>query len=421
MMKKAIRVTSLLLCAVLVLCMLPAGQASAAGYEASGLTWGTSIMHNDDGTVSTTTLPGAAFFYGTPNVLYYVEYYMVGQDEYPIADSYVITEADGRASDSFFTIMDMENGSYYFVVTPVANDFETPVGNSMTSAPWYYTKPTAKCSAPSNTYWSWPVANFTSAAVGSEVSGVEVEYLFAKNANETPEVYGWTWVYANYTVNSMEIFDDLVEYAGAGYYYFRVRTLSTDITRYNHSDWSALIGAYHCGTGFMDVDMSMYYAQPVLWAVNKGITTGMDTTHFAPDGICNRAQIVTFLWRANGCPEPKSSNNPFTDVPADAWYADAVLWAVDKGITTGTSTTTFSPDEPCTRGQVATFLWRAQGEPSASGANSFNDVTAGAYYYDAVMWAVDKGITNGMGGGRFVPDDPCTRGQIVTFLHRAMG
>ena len=170
---------------------------------------------------------------------------------------------------------------------------------------------------------------------------------------------------------------------------------------------------------FEDVFEADYYYDPVLWAVNEGITNGMGATHFAPEGTCTRAQIVTFLWRANGSPA-SGGTNPFTDVPADAWYTDAVLWAVENGITTGTSATTFSPDAGCTRGQVATFLWRSQGQPAVSGENIFTDIAPGAYYYDAVLWAVANGITNGMGEGIFAPDATCTRGQIVTFLYRAM-
>ena len=171
---------------------------------------------------------------------------------------------------------------------------------------------------------------------------------------------------------------------------------------------------------FVDVAEDAYYAAPVLWAVEHGITNGMTETTFAPDGTCTRGQIVTFLWRSKGSPAPAFAHNPFTDVPADAWYTDAVLWAVEQGITTGTSATTFSPDAGCTRGQVATFLWRANGQPAAGGENIFTDITPDTYYYDAVLWAVANEITNGMGEGIFAPDATCTRGQIVTFLYRAM-
>lgn len=171
---------------------------------------------------------------------------------------------------------------------------------------------------------------------------------------------------------------------------------------------------------FEDVRFFQWYTEPVLWAVEAGITNGMDATHFVPDGTCTRAQIVTFLWRANGSPKATSNNNPFYDVPMGQWYTDAVLWAVEMGITTGTSAMTFSPDAGCTRGQVATFLWRSQNQPSTKGSNIFADIAQGTYYYDAVLWAVEQGITNGMGDGTFAPDATCTRGQIVTFLYRCM-
>ena len=171
---------------------------------------------------------------------------------------------------------------------------------------------------------------------------------------------------------------------------------------------------------FVDVAAGSYYYTPVLWAVEKGITNGLDATHFAPDATCTRAQVVTFLWRAKGCPEPKMIYNPFSDVSSSDYYYTAVLWAVENGITTGTGGNTFAPNEGCTRKQVATFLWRAQGKPASSGSNIFTDVSPDAYYYDAVLWAVENGITSGMGNGKFAPDAACTRGQIVTFLYRAM-
>ena len=173
------------------------------------------------------------------------------------------------------------------------------------------------------------------------------------------------------------------------------------------------------GNPFLDVSEDMFYYEPVLWAVKEGITTGTSAYTFTPDGTCTRAQIVTFLWRSAGSPAAGEGSNPFTDVPEGQWYTDAVLWAVEEGITTGTSATTFSPDASCTRGQVATFLWRAKGEPASAADNIFTDITSDAYYYSAVLWAVENGITNGMGDGTFAPDAPCTRGQIVTFLHRA--
>ena len=171
---------------------------------------------------------------------------------------------------------------------------------------------------------------------------------------------------------------------------------------------------------FVDVPGDAFYHDPVLWAVDNAVTNGLDATHFGPDAGCTRAHVVTFLWRAAGQPAPASSYNPFTDVLPGAYYYDAVLWAVEKGITNGVSATAFAPDQTCTRGQIVTFLWRYQHSPSASGTTSFIDIPAGQYYSTAVAWAVANNITNGMGDGIFAPDATCTRGQIVTFLYRAM-
>ena len=170
---------------------------------------------------------------------------------------------------------------------------------------------------------------------------------------------------------------------------------------------------------FVDVPENSYYEEAVDWAEENGITQGTDDTHFSPNDICTRAQIVTFLWRAAGSPAPKSMSS-FTDVPADAFYANAVAWAVENGITSGTGESKFSPNSTCTRAQAVTFLYRASGSPAVSGKAEFSDVSSTAFYADAVAWAAKKGITTGIGGGLFGSDNDCTRGQIVTFLWRAM-
>ncbi|MBR6825233.1 MAG: S-layer homology domain-containing protein [Oscillospiraceae bacterium] len=172
---------------------------------------------------------------------------------------------------------------------------------------------------------------------------------------------------------------------------------------------------------FEDVKEENYFYTPVLWAVGKEITNGTTPTTFSPDKACTRGQVVTFLWRAAGSPEPEGTENPFADVAADAYYYKAVLWAVEQGITNGLNATTFGPDKTCTRGQVATFLWRAQDKPAAENSeNPFSDVKDTDYYYEAVLWAVENEITQGTGKGKFSPDNSCTRGQIVTFLYRAL-
>lgn len=167
---------------------------------------------------------------------------------------------------------------------------------------------------------------------------------------------------------------------------------------------------------FTDISKNDYFYDAVLWAADKGVTSGVTDTLFAPNSSCTRAQMVTFLWRANGSPVVDYAMN-FTDVPADAYYADAVRWAVSKGITSGTSATTFAPDMTVTRAQTVTFLYRAAGTPAVSGG-SFADVDANAYYADAVAWAVSEGITSGTSATTFSPDAACTRGQIVTFMYR---
>ncbi len=170
---------------------------------------------------------------------------------------------------------------------------------------------------------------------------------------------------------------------------------------------------------FVDVADGSYYEEAVDWAVENGITTGTGNNYFTPDGICTRAQAVTFLWRVAGSPTPKTEAMPFEDVLNGSYYYEAVLWAVENGITVGTSATTFSPELTCSRAHIVTFLWRAANSPSAKTANPFTDVAADAYYIDAVLWAVKLKITVGTTLSTFSPDEGCTRAQIVTFLYRA--
>ena len=168
--------------------------------------------------------------------------------------------------------------------------------------------------------------------------------------------------------------------------------------------------------GFTDVPADAWYAGAVAWAVEQGITSGTGNGKFSPDGSCTRAQMVTFLWRASGSPEIGTAN-PFSDVSSDAYYYDAVLWAAEQGITGGTGNGKFSPDAPCTRAQMATFLWRVAGSPTPeSGENIFADVPADSWYAQAVQWAYGQKITNGTGGGKFSPDAICTRAQMVQML-----
>lgn len=168
---------------------------------------------------------------------------------------------------------------------------------------------------------------------------------------------------------------------------------------------------------FTDVSVKEYYFDAIAWAVKNAITEGVNDTIFAPGASCTRAQMVTFLWRANGSPEPTVTELPFTDVAVDAYYAKAVLWAVENGITTGTNDTTFDPDGVVTRAEAVTFLWRAAGNPAADG-KLFADVESTKYYAEAVRWAVANGVTKGVSDTSFAPSSACTRAQIVTFLYR---
>ena len=170
---------------------------------------------------------------------------------------------------------------------------------------------------------------------------------------------------------------------------------------------------------FTDVAEGAYYADAVAWAIQNKVTSGVSATTFAPNASCTRGQMVTFLWKAAGSPEPKSLTTAFTDVKSDAYYEKAVAWAVENKVTTGTSATTFSPDATVTRGQSVTFLWKANNSPAAEGTSAFTDVAAGVYYAPAVAWAVEKGVTSGMSATTFAPNSNCTRAQIVTFLYRA--
>lgn len=171
---------------------------------------------------------------------------------------------------------------------------------------------------------------------------------------------------------------------------------------------------------FRDVAAKDFFYEPVMWAVSNNVTSGLSANSFGPTKGCTRAQVVTFLWRAAGEPAPTSDVNPFTDVKKGQYYYDAVLWAVENGITTGLNATTFGTNADCNRGQIVTFLWRAMGKPAPTNTNNpFKDVSAKQYYYDAVLWAVENGITTGLSATSFGPNSTCTRGQIVTFLYRA--
>ena len=170
---------------------------------------------------------------------------------------------------------------------------------------------------------------------------------------------------------------------------------------------------------FVDVNETHYFYESVLWAVEKGITSGISATEFGPALTCSRAQVVTFLWRYAGSPAPKSARNPFKDVEVGRWYSNAVLWAVEQGITSGISATEFAPNQPCNRAQVVTFLWRLMQQPEPTRADKiFTDVESGSWYEKPVLWAQERGITAGTSVNTFSPSGVCQRAQVVTFLYR---
>lgn len=171
-------------------------------------------------------------------------------------------------------------------------------------------------------------------------------------------------------------------------------------------------------TPFIDVNPDRFYYEPVVWTVEQKITRGVDATHFAPDANCTRGQVVTFLWRAMGCPEPEGIMTDFVDVNRNRYYFKAVLWAAEQGITLGVDTRHFAPEKTVTRGEFVTFLWRAMGQPASAAANPFHDVSDNRFYYPAVLWATETEVTNGVEEGRFAPEQNCIRGQVVTFLYR---
>lgn len=173
------------------------------------------------------------------------------------------------------------------------------------------------------------------------------------------------------------------------------------------------------GNPFVDVSEDAFYANPVLWALDRGITTGTDDVHFEPERSCTRGEVITFLWRAAGSPESSHGDCPFVDVNANQYYYDAILWGIENGIVKGLDETHYGPDDSCTRAQVVTFLWRSAGSPEAKAESAFTDVLSVRYALTAITWAAENKITTGVGGSCFAPDDSCSRGQIVTFLYRA--
>ena len=212
---------------------------------------------------------------------------------------------------------------------------------------------------------------------------------------------------------------DYVDYEAkkSGWYYIKIDNFVNELLDKVETTFYTISvnGVYKDVQNYKD-----FWYDPTYYLAGLGVVKGYDNgTKFKPDNDCTRAQMVTFLWRLNGSPKPKSTSTKFTDIKTSDYYYNAVLWAVEKGITTGTSKTKFGPSGVCTRGQTVTFLWRMAGKPSVGKAkNNFKDVEKGAYYYDAVIWASNKKIVAGYSDGTFKPGDKCARRQMVTFLYK---
>ena len=237
------------------------------------------------------------------------------------------------------------------------------------------------------------------------------------------ESAGYQWVYIDFIPGPDSALVDLELYYYSEYELeLRVEAVDEDTIRLLMPRCPVEFVAYFQNTltGFIDIKSTDFYYDPVIWAFSSGITTGISQIEFGPTAECNRAQVVTFLWRAAGSPEPSVTENPFVDVQPGSFYEKAVLWAVEMGITNGADATHFNPMGICNRAQVVTFLHRAFGSPALeNGENPFADVPADTWYTAPVLWAVEMGITNGMGQGLFGVNNPCNRAQIVTFLYRA--
>ena len=265
--------------------------------------------------------------------------------------------------------------------------------------------------------------------------GKEIKTLIIEEGitSVTKEAFGWYTVDTIYLPKSLVYLEEWALYPGSAYqvHYAGSEADFDKIYFENEEDKSSLLNGgwrnLHHNTPvpnnpFKDVKEADWFYGTVMWAVRNEITGGTSATTFSPNAPCTRAAVVTFLWAANGRPEPTSTDNPFKDVKESDWYYKAVLWAVGNGITGGTSATTFSPNDPCTRAQVVTFLYAAQGKPGVDmSANDFNDVADTAWFAKPVVWAKENEITGGVSAGKFGPNQTCTRAQIATFLYKAVG
>ncbi len=288
-----------------------------------------------------------------------------------------------------------------------------------------YKRVSTKVPAPTNLKFkgagiSW--TNSTDSCAANTQAEIEIVGYYKNGAEKSWIKYGSRKV--TLVANNLLDYKASSKITDADNYAFRLRTLSNDLRKKADSDWTPWCYLDPNGekpSKFTDVVPGAFYEQAVNWAVEKGVTTGTSPTTFSPDKECTRGQVVAFLWRAYGSPEPTLKTSPFKDVQDKGrYFYKAVLWAVENGVTTGTSPDKFSPDDTVTRGQFVTFLYRAEGKPGVSGGCKFTDVPSGKFYYNPVIWAANEGVTTGTSPTEFSPEKACTRAQVVTFIYRAL-
>ena len=342
-----------------------------------------------------------------------------GSEEYIIA-SVLWSPGDSKfAADKAYTVnltlKAAGTNKFTSKVTATVNGQEAKIvsGTGTQELRINYTFPALKAGAPAITTQPKSVSVKEGADVTFSVAatGEALNYQWYQEKGGSAAKVGTNG--PTYTIKAVNVSDD-----NGTVYYCVVSNKAGEVTADKATLTVSKLGTM---TAFSDVPEGAYYTDAVAWAVEKGVTSGTSGTTFSPNADCTRAQIVTFLWRAAGSPAPKSKESAFTDVATGSYYETAVQWAVENGITSGTSATTFSPNATCTRAQTVTFLWRSQKSPADGTANSFTDVAEGTYYTDAVKWAVKNGITSGTSATTFSPNADCSRAQIVTFLYRCLG
>ena len=452
-----------------------AGKATSDLYTPQKLKWGTYYAREyDDSHIETKLtsydIPGCVSWetVSCSNDIFFVVKVYSSTSSKPVYTTDVFhfgITSPKYSSEGFIcdpAVEDIPSGNYYFTVQAFENDQTNQRiierSGEIKSSTWSYSKP--KATLPkielSSLMWTEPQPNETPGfpyIYASWIFPEDLRNIFSKSEqiyySESKDgkprlIGGLNWlVYVGHIPGYSEGFgisnqptfdyngDGIMDELQTGYYYRKAHLVSCDITKIANGEWSSLSEPYYIDSGvepgpvpdpptisFTDVKTGAYYAQAVAWAVENKVTTGTGGGKFSPENPCTRGQIATFLWNAAGKPEPKTTTNPFVDVNPGDYFYKPVLWAMENKITSGMDSTHFSPSKPCTRDQAVTFLWRSEGKPAATQASSFADVKAGSFYEAAVNWAVENKVTSGTSKNTFSPGQTCTRGQIVTFLYR---